>query len=293
MTGIERAMGLSCWINPTDAQPLDGGITNENIRITDQGKHYVVRLGGDTPEHMVMRWNELSVSRAAHTAGIAPGVHHHEPGVLVLDFIASTALTEADLHDAPTLMATVDLVHKLHTQGPHHLRGPVLTFWVFHILRDYAGTLRSLGSQHVAKLDALLTQAATLEKAVGAITLVLGHNDLLPANILRSPDRLWLIDWEYAGFNSPLFDLGGLATNADLSPDAETAMLSRYFGSPPNTALRHSYEAMKCASLLRETMWSMVSEQTSALEFDYADYTAKNLDRYARAYAGFITKEQP
>ena len=40
---------------------------------------------------------------------------------------------------------------------------------------------------------------------------------------------------------------------------------------------------MKCASLLRETMWSMVSEIHSAIDFDYAAYTAENLDRFNRA----------
>ena len=34
---------------------------------------------------------------------------------------------------------------------------------------------------------------------------------------------------------------------------------------------------MKCASLLRETMWSMVSEIHSTLDFDYVAYTAENL----------------
>jgi hypothetical protein len=42
---------------------------------------------------------------------------------------------------------------------------------------------------------------------------------------------------------------------------------------------------MKCASLLRETMWSMVSEITSEIEFDYGQYTAENLAKYQRALA--------
>jgi hypothetical protein len=70
-------------------------------------------------------------------------------------------------------------------------------------------------------------------------------------------------------------------------------MLTRYFGQAPDASLRHSYTAMKCASLLRETMWSMVSERTSTLDFDYAGYTAKNLDRYSRTYAAFTSKEHP
>ena len=41
---------------------------------------------------------------------------------------------------------------------------------------------------------------------------------------------------------------------------------------------------MKCASLLRETMWSMVSEIHSTLAFDYVAYTAENMARFERAY---------
>ena len=37
---------------------------------------------------------------------------------------------------------------------------------------------------------------------------------------------------------------------------------------------------MKCASLLREAMWSMVSEIYSTLDFDYAAYTDDYLDRF-------------
>lgn len=44
---------------------------------------------------------------------------------------------------------------------------------------------------------------------------------------------------------------------------------------------------MKCASLLRETMWSMVSEITSDIDFDYAAYTAENLARFTAALTDF------
>ena len=42
---------------------------------------------------------------------------------------------------------------------------------------------------------------------------------------------------------------------------------------------------MKCASLLREAMWSMIQERYSSLDFDYVAYTAENLDRFERALA--------
>ena len=76
-----------------------------------------------------------------------------------------------------------------------------------------------------------MTTADNLEKEVGPIDLVYGHNDLLAANFIDDGDRLWLVDWDYAGYNSPLFDLGGLASNNELSPEQEQWMLKTYYGT--------------------------------------------------------------
>jgi hypothetical protein len=46
---------------------------------------------------------------------------------------------------------------------------------------------------------------------------------------------------------------------------------------------------MTAASLLRETMWSMVSEIYSTVDFDYTAYTAENLHRFEAAYTAFQT----
>ena len=206
---------------------------------------------------------------------------------MVLEYIDSTPLAEADLSDAATLGRVIDLIKRAHVRILEHLRGPALSFSVFHILRDYAATLRKQGSAHQARLGGLLQHAAALERAVGAVDLALGHNDLLPANILRAGQKYWLIDWEYDGFNSPLFDLGGLASNCGLVREAEAMMLQRYFETVPDAGLWRRYEVMKCASLLRETMWSMVSKITSHIDFDYGAYTAVTLDRFENSFAQF------
>ena len=50
--------------------------------------------------------------------------------------------------------------------------------------------------------------------------------------------------------------------------------------------------AMLAASLLRETMWSMISEITSVIEFDYVSYTQENLGRFEAAYVAFEEMEK-
>ena len=286
---IDKAMALPCWHAAENPRILEGGITNVNLLIADQGQDYVVRMGVDIPEHGIMRFNELALSRAAHAAGISPAVHHAQTGILVLEFIKSTSLTEADVRDPRMLLQVVELLGRVHRDMAGFARGPILSFWVFHVLRDYAARLTNDGSPYTSMLSELLIQARDMEAIIGPVELVLSHNDMLPANILRGSDRLWLIDWEYGGFNSPLFDLGGLATNCGLDTVAEHTLLTAYYGQAPDAQLMKRYTAMKCASLLRETMWSMVSEVTSKLDFDYAQYTAENLAHYKSAYQSYLS----
>ena len=84
--------------------------------------------------------------------------------------------------------------------------------------------------------------------------------------------------------NSPLFDLGGLSSNNDFSFEEETYLLENYFENKINDKLLLQYNSLKCSSLLRETMWSMVSELTSKIDFNYANYTQENLVKFNQAY---------
>lgn len=285
MTAEARAAGLEIWSGRVEPQPLTGGITNTNFKVLDGGRAYFVRVGADIPVHGVLRFNELAAAKAAAAAGISPAIIHAEPGVLVTEFVEGRTFTAEDVRDR--LADIVPLIGRVHREMPNHLRGPILAFWVFHVIRDYAGSLRDAGHRLTGELPRLLEIAARLEEAVGAIRLVFGHNDLLPGNFLDDGRRLWLVDWDYAGFNSPLFDLANLASNARLDAEQEAWVLSTYYGRAPDETLWGSYRAMKCASLLREAMWSMVSEIYSTIDFDYAAYTRDYMDRFARAHAAF------
>jgi thiamine kinase-like enzyme len=287
-----RVAALAIWFGRVDPLPLAGGITNQNFTVEDRGRRYVVRVGSDILVHGVVRANELAASRAAYLAGLSPRVVHAEPGILVLDFIEGRTFTPEDVRNTANLERLVDMMRRCHRDIPQFLRGPAAMFWVFHVVRDYAHTLREANSRHAPLLPDLLASAVRLEAAVGPIEVVFGHNDLLAANFIDDGHRLWLVDWEYAGFNSPLFDLGGLASNSELSPELADQALSLYFAKPVDDQLRRRASAMTAASLLRETLWSMVSEVHSTVDFNYAAYTAENLRRFEAAYASYLTMDR-
>ena len=278
---------LDFWVGMPTIKPLSGGMTNRNFLVTDEAGQFVVRLGDDLPVHHISRANELAASKAAHAAGLSPAVQFTAPGLLVMDYIPSQSLTSDDVRNTDNLEKLVPLIKACHRDIPQHFRGFPAMFWVFHVLRDYSWTLKEGPSAWHAKLPEFKMAGELLEAAAGPFDIVFGHNDLLAANFLKADDRYWLIDWDYAGFNTPLFDLGGLASNNEFDEPLERQLLELYFEAPVTDDLWRRYSAMKCASLLRETMWSMVSEIHSKIDFDYSAYTAENLARYERAFANF------
>ncbi|MEE8275465.1 MAG: phosphotransferase [Alphaproteobacteria bacterium] len=291
MTAAEAARAkivrLACWSGAVEPEPVTGGITNLNFVVVDRGERFFVRLGDDIPVHGVMRFNELAASRAAHAAGVSPEVVHAEPGALVLRFVEGTTYGEAEVRKAHAEARIVPMIRRVHREIPKHFQGPALIFWVFQVMRGYANSLRDGASRMTGELPRFVEINEALEKAVGPVEVVFGHNDLLASNFIDDGKRLWLVDWDYAGFNSPLFDLANLASNNQFDAAAEDRLLESYFETTADDAMRRRLAAMKCASLLRETMWSMVSEIHLDIDFDYVAYTAENLARFERAWADF------
>lgn len=285
----ERIAALPIWKGRIDIEPLIGGISNESWLVTDEAGGHVVRFGEDYPFHHVLRDRELMTARAAEAADLAPAVEYAEPGVMVCRHLRAKTFGESDVRANIGRVAAI--IRSFHEKMPHHVSGPGFMFWPFHVVRDYARTLGEGGSRMTEHLPTYLAMADELEATQIPLPIVFGHNDLLPANLLDDGKRLWLIDFEYAGFSTAMFDLAGLSSNAGFSPEESEALLGAYFGSKPDDALRRSLAAMQCASLLREAMWSMVSElYLDAPGTDYVAYTTENLRRLDLAIDAYRTK---
>jgi thiamine kinase-like enzyme len=283
----DRAANLDFWSSPVEPEPLGGGITNTNFIVDDRGERFVVRVGEDIPVHGVMRFNEIAAARAAHAAGISPEIVYSADGVFIMRYIEGRTLTEPEVREQQNLERIIHLIQVCHNEIPKHFKGPALIFWPFHVCRNYIHTAREGSSRMIDSLPRFLDINEELEKTVGEIKLVFGHNDLLAANFIDDGKRLWLLDWDYAGYNTALFDLANLSSNNELSPQQEDWILETYYNHPVTDRIRRRIAAMKCVSLLRETLWSIVSEITSTLDFDYVSYTSKNLSRFENAYEAF------
>ena len=281
-----RIRELPCWTGAISIEPLAGGLSNANFLVRDERGGHVVRFGRDYPFHHVSRDREAMSARAAEAAGFGPAVEYSAQGVMVTAFLGARTFDANDVRADIPRIAT--LLRDFHRTMPRHVSGAGFMFWVFHVIRDYARTLGTGNSRMKDAIPGYLAIAEEMEAAQIPLPIVFGHNDLLPANLLDTGDRLWLIDFEYAGFSTAMFDLAGLASNAGFGRAESDALLSAYFGEPPSDVLRRSHAAMQCASLLREAMWSMVSElYLDAPGVDYVAYTSDNLERLEAALEAY------
>ncbi|MEM7423879.1 MAG: choline/ethanolamine kinase family protein [Pseudomonadota bacterium] len=278
---IDTIRSMDLWTGAVEVEPLHGGLSNESFAVTDGDQRYVVRFGRDFPFHHVSREREVMITRAAFQAGFAPELVHAEPGVMVSRFIQAYTYTEADVQ--ADCAALADLVRRFHQTMPTHVSGQATIFWVFHVIRDYARMLIEANHRYAGRCGDWLALSARLEALQVPLPIVFGHHDLLAANFLKDERRLWLIDFEYAAYGTAMFDLAGLASNSRLDRGQSADLLRAYFGAPASSDIVRSHAAMQAASLLREAMWSMVSEMhLDTPGVDYVAYSDEQLDRLDR-----------
>ena len=287
-----RVAALPCWRSRVILRSLTGGLSNAAFVVDDGRERYVARCGTDVPVHHVFRDRERAASIAAHAAGLSPELIYSKPGVMVFRYVDGRTFVQGDL--AVNIDRIVALLMTCHRDVARSLVGPANAFWVFHVIRDYARTLREAGGVADDALSRYESIADALEAMQSPLPIAFGHHDLLPANFIDDGTRLWLIDWEYAGFGTAMFDLANLAANGGFSTGDDNRLLEAYFERSPRDDVRRSFDAMKVASALREAAWAMVSENHMAAPgVDYRAHAIEYLRRTEAALAQFVERHGP
>jgi thiamine kinase-like enzyme len=222
-------------------------------------------------------------ARAADRAGFGPAVRYAAPGVMVTEFLDAQTWTASDVAANPARVA--GLLAAFHRDMQREVEGPAHFFWPFHVIRDYGRALKTASSPWVPELPLFMALSDAMEAVQIPMPVAFGHHDLLPANILETPDRrLWLIDFEHAGFGTAMFDLAGAASNAGMDDRQSRALIEAYLGRSPDLGFIRAFDAMQVASLLREAMWAMVSDiHLAAPGVDYKAYAEENISHLSDA----------
>ena len=258
--------------------PITSGITNHNYLVEADDEAFVLRLAGrDTELLGIDREAECDAGRAAAAAGVGPEIYAWLPNLscLVTRFVAGTSVPEADLQRETVLASVVGSLRAFHSCPPLSSEFPV-----FRLVESYRRIASDRGVKIPGAYDDAHEVAARIEASfdTSPMTPATCHNDLLNANFLLDGDHVWIVDYEYAGMGDPFFDLGNLAVNNGLTPQAQETLLSLYFGSV-NDVHRARLALMRVMSDFREAMWGLVQQGISTLDVNYVAYADTHFSR--------------
>lgn len=267
------------WKNATDinVSPLEGGITNRNYRVDVGNESFHLRLAGENTGMLgIDREHEYQAARVAGEHGIAPDVMYfvRPEGYLVTRFIFGRPILPDELRQPENIERVADALHKIHSMP--QVPG---AFNAFQVVRDYTVVARRYNVPFPEAFDWLIQQMNDAETVLNddPTSRVPCHNDLVNANFLLG-EKLYILDWEYAGMGDIFFDLANFSSNQELSAKQDHLLLHCYFGElTPQASAR--LNIMKFMSDFREAMWGLVQVGISDLDFDFREYANKHLNR--------------
>jgi len=145
--------------------------------------------------------------------------------------------------------------------------------WELHIPVEYAALPDGYGQ---------------VQEAAGAVREALGRHDLplmpchcdpLAENFLDTGMRVFIIDYEYAGNNDPMWDLGDLAVEAAFDAEQEKALLNAYFGGEPPPFAVGRMVMYKAMCDLLWTLWGVIQFANDNPAEDFWAYATGRLER--------------
>tara|TARA_Y100000590_G_scaffold449605_1_gene588021 strand:- start:132 stop:1016 length:885 start_codon:yes stop_codon:yes gene_type:complete len=277
----DRLHYLPIWKGDIVLKQLNGGMNNITYYIADNNNEYVAKLGGDLVDFHISRAHEIKATNAAFKANIAPNVVYYEDGITVFNYIKSSHLSSYEMRKKEIMKKIISLIKIVHSNVKVFYDKPTTISWYFELINKSIYILKKNKNSDQKILDGFLKDLNYFVNSVGDHNIVFTHNDFVSSNILNDGNKLWLIDWEYSGYNFDLVDLANLSKNNLFSEEQDIFILEEYYESKKEeNILLKNFNAFKCIALLREVLWSMTAEIKSKIEYDYKSYTENVLNKY-------------
>lgn len=268
------------------SEPLKGGMTNRNFKVLlesgpDAGRLVVVQE--QLPDELagvvgIRRETQALALEETAPLGLGPSVIGQFPdlGVLVVEYVDGELLSDVEDRDRALVLLGTSLA-RLHalTEGTT-VNGVVSdpfrgTTWLFDQVRRETPEL-------VTDFGWTMDTLRHIENVRGTYASPLLHADVSEGNVIFTPDRAVLIDWEYAGSGDRYFDVGDFAEKAKLDPVEVETLVSGY-GEASDARVLSVVRVYRFVSMLREGLWSLRAGTTGFLDFDHAGYAGTCLAR--------------
>lgn len=292
IASIMSSLGLAQDGGDVRPERLDGGASNENFLVDGPSGRAVLRIAappslGD--RFGLDRWRGFVAHRAAQAVGVAPALLGIglPSGHSLVEYIDGAVLERHQLADGSNIEDVARALARVHASDVECGR-----FDAGEEVRRFVRIAREENLSLPADIDDLTDLCEQIADVLAAndIPLVLGHNDMQIANLIRGRDgAMWIIDWEYGGRNNPYFDLAMLVSNAALSPGDTERLAAAYFGVVRTEDLAR-IQLERFRSSMREALWSVVAEPVLQTGWDFPGWAAEFFET-ARATRDLIHRD--
>lgn len=194
---------------PDSVKKIPAGLTNDDYLVKTTKGAYVFRIPKKLNAKLFNYRHEALVLKAVRTTGYdVPFVYFDATsGIKVSTYLPGL---KSFKNSILSLKTKIELVAK-GLKEIHQLKvKQSIEFNPFNKLEKY----RSLVNKALFKDEAEVI--ALCLKQYQTTKLVLCHNDLVDGNLLFKDKELYIIDYEYAGYNHPLFDLASFLSENNI-----------------------------------------------------------------------------
>ncbi len=239
---------------PLLVDQLDGGLSHNSYLLDAGGQKLVLRLEDPQSRALAMarEWELQAMKAAANTAhpSLAPRILWNDEFTLVTEFIHGQHWMP--MNDLEGLCQSLKTLHELPIALPtFDLLGHCDSYWREIQLQQASST-----QDQALYLECRQQLAKTLENYPEQC---LCHNDLNPANIFCHTDGFTFIDWEYACFNSPYFELATLVEFFALDDRQRQQLSDAYWRLQPQSYQNHLAALTEFQLVVRLVEWLWLS----------------------------------
>jgi thiamine kinase-like enzyme len=257
-----------------------GGLTNRNYKIDCQHGTFVLRLAGEGTGDYIDREAELNNASIASEAGVNAEIVHFDTasGTMLCRYIDNAVTMDIEgLRNLDALRRTGQSFRQLHDCG-RDFQGQ---FELFQQVDQYLAVLRELGAELPDGYSEVQKDAEQVRSALSMHPLPNKpcHCDPMVENCIDDGSKMYIIDFEYAGNNDPMWDLGDISVEGDFTAEQDHEFMSAYFGQAPNSFDVGRMVMYKAMCDLLWTLWGVVQHAHKNPADDFWAYSVGRLDR--------------
>jgi thiamine kinase-like enzyme len=283
VVGLEEAFLRVPWLRDAGAPERLAGLTNVNYRIGE----YVLRLPGAGTGEYISRSDESVAARSAAAAGVNAEVVFFDTsdGLMVTRFIAGAVTMSGDRFaaDHGAVARAGRALRRLHTTADRFAND----FALFSMIDEYKSLLAARSATLPDGYDDVQAAADAARQALERrpVDLVPCHCDPLCENFLDTGEAMYVIDYEYAGNNDPMWDLGDLSVEAGFDDAQDDVLLEAYFEGPAPAAEAARMVVHKAMCDLLWTLWGVIQHVNDNPADDFWAYAVGRFERCRRLMA--------